>query len=208
MQGCNVFDTNTVWDLLPIKELHIDLLMGDVPAENVHLVLWDRHATFADVLSFVKDFVWFSRIVSLEFVLEVITAEDLHSTFRQLAASCCKLDLLRLRLLTRQLVASLQANIEWIYLIGDEVHGSRLRSLDLSWSANSNQRVWCGIVDLSCATALTHLRLSGIGHPDNLSLRLPSSLQSFSFSGHGLITEGNQAVLQSLNCLADLHVCP
>jgi len=45
--------------------------------------------------------------------------------------------------------------------------------------------VWCSIVDLSCAIALTHLRLLGIDHPDTFSLHLPSSLQSFSFSGHG-----------------------
>ncbi len=134
--------------------------------------------------------------------MEVITTEDLNSTFRQLAASCRKLDSLRIRLLTHQ------ANLNWMYLIGDEAYGSRLRSLELWWWANTKQRVWCGIVDLSCATALTHLRLSGVDHPDTFSLHLPTSLQSFSFSGHGLFTEGNQAVLQSLNSLADLHVCP
>jgi len=203
VKGCDNFDKNTVWDLLPMKELHIDLLMGDAPAENVHLGLWDRHVTFADVLNFVKDFAWFSRIVSLEFVLEVITTEDLNSTLRQLAASCRKLDSLRIELLT------LQANLNWMYyLIGDEAHDSRLRSLELWWPEDTKQQVWCSIVDLSCATALTHLRLLGIDHPDTFSLHLPSSLQSFSFSGHGLFTEENQAVLQSLSCLADLHVRP
>lgn len=103
VQGCDVFDKNTVWDLLPMTELHIDLLLGDASAENIHLRLWHRHVTLADVLNFVKDFAWFSRIVSLDFCLEVITTEDLNSTFRQLAASCHKLDSLRIKLLTRQL---------------------------------------------------------------------------------------------------------
>ncbi len=202
VQGCDVFDKNTVWDLLPMKELHIDLLLGDAPAENIHLRLWHRHVTLADVLNIVKDFAWFSRIVSLEFDLEVITTEDLNSTFRQLAASCHKLDSLRIKLLTRQ------ANLNWMYLIGDEAHGSRLRSLELWWSADTKQRVCCGIVDLSCASALTYLRLLGIDHPDTFSLHLPSSLQSLSFSGRGLFTQGNQAILQGLNCLTDLYVCP
>jgi len=86
-----------------MTELHIDLLLGDASAENIHLRLWHRHVTLADVLNFVKDFAWFSRIVSLDFCLEVITTEDLNSTFRQLAASCHKLDSLRIKLLTRQL---------------------------------------------------------------------------------------------------------
>ncbi len=159
-----------------MKELHIDLLLGDAPAENIHLLLW--RVTLADVLNFVKDFAWFSRTVSLEFDLEVITTEDLNSTFGQLTASCYKLDSLRIKLLTRQ------AKLNCVYLIGDKAHGSRLKDLELGLSGDldTKQRVCCDIVDLSCATALTHLRLSGVDHPDTFSLRLPSNLQSFSFS--------------------------
>ena len=79
-----------------MKDLHIDLLMGDTPAENVHLDLWDRHVTFADCLNFVTDFVWFSRVVSLKVVLEVITTEDLNlrsGNFQQVVVCwiCCVL---------------------------------------------------------------------------------------------------------------------
>lgn len=202
VQGCAVFDINTVWDLLPMKDLHIDLLLGDIPAENIHLQLWHRLFTLTDVLHSIKDFAWFSRIVSLEFCLEVIGNEDLHVLFGQLAVSCRKLDSLCLKLLTRQ------ANLDWMYLITDEAHGNRLKDFELGLSADSKQQVCCDLVDLSFATALTHLSLSKIDHADTFSLCLPSNLQSLSFSGHGLFKQGNQATLQDLNCLTDLHVCP
>ena len=202
VQGCGVFDRNTVWDLLPMNELHIDLLLRDAPADNIHLGL--LRVKLADALKFVRDFAWFSRIVKLEFDLEVITTEDLNFTFEQLTASCYKLDSLRIKLLTRQ------AKLNWVYLICDKAHGSQLKDLELGLSGyvDTKQRVCCDIVDLSCATALTHLRLSGVDHPDSFSLRLPSNLHSFSFAGHGLFIQGNQAILQGLNSLTDLFVCP
>ena len=202
VKGCGVFDINTVWNLLPMNELHIGLLLRDAPAENIHLRLW--RVTLTDVLNFVKDFAWFSRIVSLEFDLEVITTEDLNSTFGQLAASCHKLDSLRIKLLTRQ------AKLNCVYLICDKAHGSQLKDLELGLSGDlyTKQRVCCDVVDLSCATALTHLSLSDVDHPDTFSLCLPSNLHFFPFSGHGLFTQGNQAILQGLNTLTDLCVCP
>lgn len=192
VQGCNVFDKNTLWDLLPMNKLHIDLLLRDAPAENIHLRLW--RVTLADVLNFVKDFAWF-RIVSLDFELEVITTEDLNSSFGQLTASCYKLDSLHIKLLTRQ------AKLNYVHLIGDKAHSSRLKDLQLGLSGDldTKQRVCCNIVDLSCATALTRLRLSDVDHPETFSLHLPSNLHSFSFSGDGLFTQENQAILKGLN---------
>ena len=184
-----------------MNKLHIDLLLRDAPAENIHLRLW--RVTLADVLNFVKDFAWF-RIVSLDFELEVITTEDLNSSFGQLTASCYKLDSLHIKLLTRQ------AKLNYVHLIGDKAHGSRLKDLQLGLSGDldTKQRVCCNIVDLSCATALTRLRLSDVDHPETFSLHLPSNLHSFSFSGDGLFTQENQAILKGLNSLTDLCVCP